>query len=114
MSTIDVGIGHNNNLIITKFCDIKIITITFRKATAKSIDHSFDLCICKNFIDTCLFYVQNLTTNRQNRLKASITGSFCTTTRRITLYDKDFTFTVILGLAVSQFTIRIKGKLLFC
>ena len=38
MSTIDIGIGHDNNLVVAKLCDVKVIAVALGKAAAKGID----------------------------------------------------------------------------
>ena len=112
MFTIHIRIGHNNNFIIAKLGNVKVIAIAFGKTTAKGINHGLDFCISKNFIDAGFFYVQNLTANRQNRLIHTISGTLCTSTRRITFHDKDFAFRSIFGLTVSKLSVRVKGKFL--
>ena len=43
MRTVNIGIRHDYYLVITKFCNIKIITVAFGKATSESIYHDFDI-----------------------------------------------------------------------
>ena len=50
MGTIDIGIRHNDNLVVTKFADIKV----FMNTCTKRSDHSFDLSISINLIQSCL------------------------------------------------------------
>ena len=68
MRTVDIGICHDDNFIVTELCDIEVVAVTLGKAAAECIDHGFDLGICQNFINRSLLYVQNLTADRQNRL----------------------------------------------
>ena len=105
MSTIDIGISHDNNLVITKLGDIEVISVSFGETTSECIDHSFDFGIGKNLVYTCLFYVQDFTSDRQDSLIHSVSCSLCRTTRRITLYDEDFALFGILGFAVCKFTV---------
>ena len=51
MRTIDIGIRHQNNLIISKLRDIEVIAVAFGKAAAEGINHRFDLSVCENLID---------------------------------------------------------------
>ena len=92
MCTIDIGIGHDDDLIISQLCNIKVISVSFRKSAAKCIDHRLDLCIGKHLINTCFFDIQNLTANRQDRLEITVSCRFCRSPRRISLHDKNFAF----------------------
>ena len=114
MCTIHIGIGHNNNLVIAKFRNIKVISIAFGETTSERVNHRLNLSIGKNFINTCLFNVQNLTANREDCLIHTVTGRLRRTTRRISLYDEDFTFARITALAVRKLAITIKRIFLFC
>ena len=114
MRSVHIRIRHNNNLVIPQLGDIKIISIALGKTAAKGIDHCFDLRICKNFINTCFFHIQNLTANGQNCLKCTISCSFCASSCGIPLYNKNLAFGSIPRFAVRQFSIGIEGKLLFC
>ena len=53
MSTIYIGIRHNNDLIISELINIKILMNT----CTKCCDHCFDLGILKDSVDSCFFYV---------------------------------------------------------
>ena len=112
MGTIHIGIGHDNDLVITELRNIEIISVALGKTTSKGIDHGLDLSIGEHLVNTCLLYIQDLTSDRQDCLISSVTGCFCTATRRISLYDKNFTFGSIPGFTVCQLSIGINGKFL--
>ncbi len=99
MCTIDIGIGHDNNLVITKLLNIEILTNT----STKRGNHGFDFFISKNPVDSCFLYVQNLTTQWKDCLCCTGSGSLCRATSGISLYDVD--------LAVLWIWIRTIGKL---
>ena len=113
MRTIHIGIGHDNDLIIAKLRNIKIISISFGESTSKRINHRLDFRVGKYFINRCLLNVQNLTSDRQNCLIVTVTRSFGRATRRISLYDKNLTLGGIFLLAVCQLPIRVKRIFLF-
>ena len=56
MGSVHVGIGHDDDLVIAKLRDIKILMNT----GTKSGDHGFNLSVCIDFVKSCLFYIQNL------------------------------------------------------
>ena len=58
MRTIYIGIGHQNDFIVTKLRNIEI----FMNAGTKCCDHCFDFGIGINLIQSSLFYIQDLTT----------------------------------------------------
>ena len=87
MCTIDIGIGHDNDLVITKLFNIEILTNTGTKCS----NHGFNLCIFQNPVDSCFLYIQNLTTQWKDCLCCTGSGSLCRTTGGISLYDIDFT-----------------------
>ena len=91
MSTIHIRIGHNHNLVVTKFSDIKVISIAFGKSASKCIDHSLDFCVCKHLVNGGFLHIQDLTADRKDCLVITISGSLCRATSGISLYDKDFT-----------------------
>ena len=43
----------------------------------KRIDHRLDLRICQHFINACLLHIQNLSTDRQDRLIHPVTRRLC-------------------------------------
>jgi hypothetical protein len=53
IGTIDISIRHDDDTMITSFCEIKRITDT----TTDSCDEIFDLFVEKYFVDTSLFCV---------------------------------------------------------
>ena len=92
MGTVHVRISHDDDLIITQFADVKVISVSFGKSTAKCIDHCLDLCVCQYFIDTCFFHIQDLTTDWQDCLEHTVSGRLCRTSGRIPLHNENLTF----------------------
>lgn len=58
MRTVYIGIGHQNDFIVTKLRNIEI----FMNTGTERCDHCFDFGIGIDFIQSCLFYIQDLTT----------------------------------------------------
>ena len=58
MSTIDIGIGHDNNLAITALGKVKLLANTITECC----NHGTDFCIAVNAVKTCLLYVEDFTT----------------------------------------------------
>ena len=114
MRPVHIGISHDHNLVVTKLCNVKIISISFGESTSECIDHGLDLRIGKHFVNGCFLYIQDLTSDRKDCLVITVTCSLCGTSRRISLYDKDLTLGRILFLTVCQLSVRVKGIFLLC
>ena len=92
MASVDVGIGHNDDLVITKFGNIKILM----DSGSEGSDHCLDLFVSVNFIQTCLLNIQDLTTKWKDRLCGTVSRCLGRTTRGISLYDINLTVLRIL------------------
>ena len=99
MCTVHVGIGHDDDLVITQFGNIKI----FMDSCTKCSDHRLDLGIAVDLIQSCLLYVQDLTTQWKDCLRRTVTCCLRRTAGGISLYDVD--------LAVLRILIRTVCKL---
>ena len=100
MCTIHIGIGHNDDLVIPQFADIKV----FMDTGTESRDHRLDFFIRIDLIQSCLFHIQDLTAQRQDSLGRTASCGFCASACGITLYDIDLTVSRILIRTVCQFT----------
>ena len=92
MCSIDIGIGHDDDLVISQFGNIEVVM----DSGTKRRDHRLDLGIAVDLIQSCLLYIQDLPTKWQDRLGCSVTGCLCRTSRRVSLYDVDLTLRRIL------------------
>ena len=100
VSAVDIGIGHDDDLVVAQFGDIEIVV----DSGSECRNHRFDLGIRINFIETCLLYVQNFSTQRQDCLRCTASCGFCGTTRGISLNQEDLTVFRILVGTVCQFS----------
>ena len=53
MRTVDIGIGHDDDLVVTKFGNIKILM----DSGSKRSDHRLDLRIAVNLVQSRFLYV---------------------------------------------------------
>ena len=60
MGTVNISIRHEDNFVVTKLTDIKI----FMNTGTESSDHSLNLCIGIDFVQSRLLHIQNLTAKR--------------------------------------------------
>ena len=112
MRTVHIGIGHNDNLVVAKLADIKVVAVSLRKTASKGIDHGLDLGIGKDFVNAGFFYIQNLASNRQDGLEMAVSGGFGRTAGRISFDNKDLADIGIAAFAVGQFAVGVKGEFL--
>ena len=99
MGTVNIGIGHDDDFIITKFFNIEI----FRHPCAESGNHSTDGIGIQHLIQSCFFHIQNFAAEWKNRLITPITARFGRTARGITFDDIDFRELWIFLRAIGQF-----------
>ena len=105
MRTVYIGIGHQNDLVVTKLGNIKI----FMDTGTESSDHCLDLGIGIDLIQSCLLHIQNLTTQRQDCLGCTGTCRLGTSSCGVSLYDVDLTvFRILIG-TVCQLTGQSHG-----
>src|SRR5699024_8763182 len=65
---------------------------------SESCNHSLDLRVCVNLVQSCLLHIQNLTTKRQNRLGRTVSRRLCGAAGVVSLYNVDFTvFRILVG-----------------
>ena len=100
MGAVHVGISHDDDLMITKFTDIKVIM----DSRTKCCDHRLDLRICVNLIESRFFHIQNLSTKRKNGLCRTVTGCFGRSAGRISLDNVNFTVYRIFIRTIGQFS----------
>ena len=98
MRAVNIGIGHNDDFVVSELGNIKILM----NACSKCSNHCLDLCISVNPVKSCLLHIQDLAAKRQNRLCGTGTRCFCGTTCGITLDDKDLTFFRVLVRTICQ------------
>ena len=100
MRAVDIGIGHDDDLVVAQFGDIEIVV----DSGSECRNHRFDLGIGINFIETCFLHIQDFSTQRQDRLRCTASCGFCGTARGISLNQEDLTVFRILVGTVCQFS----------
>ena len=100
MGSVDIGIGHDDNPVIAKLCDIKILM----DSAAKCCNHRLDLGIAQDTVQPCLLDVEDLSSERKDGLRRTRTRCLCGASCRISLNQKDLTVLRILVRAVRKLT----------
>jgi hypothetical protein len=73
MCTIDIGIRHDDDAVITSLREIKCITNT----TANRCNEVFDLFVQKYLINTSLLGIEDFTSKWEDSLDITVTTLFC-------------------------------------
>ena len=100
MRTIDIGIGHDNNLVIPQFANIIIIGANTR---SKGRNHRFNFFILQHFIKTCFLHVQYLAAQGQNGLILPVPTLLGRAAGGITFHQIYFTQCRIFFLTIGKF-----------
>src|SRR6476619_3846882 len=99
MASVDIGIRHQADLVITKLVDVEIF---LSDARAKGRDECLDLAVTEHLIEPGFLHIQDLALERKHRLILAVTSLLCRTAGRITLYQIKFGQRRILFLTVSK------------
>ena len=106
MGSVHIGIGHDNDAMITELVDIELI----RADTGTQCrNQGRDLLGRKHFLVSGFFDVQHLAAQRQDRLEFAVSSLFCRTARRIPFDEIQFTHGRIFFLTVGQFCGKAKS-----
>ena len=103
--TIDIGIGHQDDLVVAQLRDVEVVAVALGEAAAEGVDHGLDLRVRENLIHRRLLDVQDLTTEWEDRLGLTVTAGLRRAARRITLDDEDLALLRVLRDAVRKLAI---------
>ncbi len=112
MGTVHIRIRHDDDFVVAQLRDIEIVAVALGKTAAERIYHGLDFRIGEHLVNACLFHIKNFTADGKDCLIHTVSCHFGAAARRIPFDDKDFAFGSILGLAVCQFAVAVKGELL--
>ena len=101
MRTIDVGVGHDDNAVITQFVGIELFS---SNSTTHSGNQSTYFGGRKHFVESCFLDIKDLPFQRQNGLGTPVPALFCRTAGRVTLYKVEFGKRWVFFLAVCKFS----------
>ena len=86
MLTVDIGVGHQNALVVANLGHIEL----FADACSERGDQRLNFGVGQCAVEAGAFDVQNLSTQRQDGLGFWVAATNCRTTGRVTLNDVDF------------------------
>ena len=94
--TIDVGIGHDDNLVVTQLVDVGLFRIfaIHTKANANRLDDVHDRLSLEDTVPLDFLNVQDLTTQGQDSLEVTVTTLLGRTTSGVTLDEEDLAQTL--------------------
>ena len=71
MRAVDVRVRHDNDLAVSELGNVKFVTDT----AAQRLNNGNERGVCIHLVKSGLFYVENLTAQGKNGLKARVTSS---------------------------------------
>ena len=98
MAAVDVGVGHDDDLVVARLLRSEIFT----DPGAERGNDRLDFDAREHSIDSSTFDVQDLASNRKNRLGLSGPTLLCRAAGGIALDDEDFTFCGVSFLTVGE------------
>ena len=100
MAAVHIGIGHTNDAMITE-----LGLVVFGVDTAsESGDHRFDFFVFEHSVKGCFLNVENLASQRKNRLESSVSALLCASACRIALDEVNLAVLGVFVRAVRKFT----------
>ena len=98
MAAVDIGIGHDDDLVIPELVEVEIVEY----AAAERRNHRFDFFVFQNAVEAYLFDVEYLAAKGQNCLEASVSALFRGAACRVALDDIDLGQLRVIFVAVAQ------------
>ena len=99
MRTVNVGVGHQNDLVIAQLGRIEVI---HSDARAKRRDHGPDLVVTEHLVVTGFLDVENLALQRKDRLIPAMPALFGRAASRFALDNEDFRGPRVFLLAIGE------------
>ena len=84
MRPIDVGVGHDDDLVVTELAEIELLA----DPRADCRDQRLNLFVAKHLVDARPLHVQDLAADRQDRLEPGVTRLFRAPARTVALDDE--------------------------
>ena len=104
MRAVDVGIGHDDDLVVTQFRHVGLLGVFFgADCHAECLVYVDDLVAGKHLVVLCLLDVENLSAKRKNGLEVGIAALFRRTACRVSLDKKQLAFHSVAALAGREF-----------
>ena len=100
MRTVDIGVGHDNDFVVSTLIDILIHSNT----CSNRLDHALDFFVRQNFILAALESVNDLTAQWQNGLCISESPTLSATTCRITFDQVQLALFHLVADTIAQLT----------
>ena len=96
--TVDISIGHDEDLVVAHFADIKLVANT----GAQRGDNRHQFIVAVDAVGACFFDIQHLAPQRQDGLNVGVSAHLGRAACRIALHDEEFCLGGVFFVAVSQ------------
>ena len=107
MAAIDIGIGHDDDFVITEFLDVRFFAVFFTvnaESYTQSRDDVVHFIAFERFVPHGFFYIENFTPQRQYGLCGAAASLLGRPAGRISLDEEYFAFFGVSRRAVRQFS----------
>ena len=101
MGAIDIGIGHDDDTVITQLVRVELLT---PDSASKRGDQGTDFLRGEHLVKARLLDIEDFSTQREDRLVLAVPALLGRSTCRITLYEIEFGEFGVLLLAVRKFS----------
>ena len=98
--TVDIRVGHDDDLVIAQLVDVELVTAN---TCAQRHNKVANFLAAQHPVKTRAFDIQDLTLQRQDRLRTPVAARLGRTTRRVTLHQEDFGFGGVFFRAIFEF-----------
>ena len=98
MLAVDIRIGHQNDLVIPSLLGVEI----FANTGTECRDHGLNFGVAERTIEARLFYIEDLSSQRKDRLELGVAALNGRTTGRVTLNHEDLRERGVFARAVTQ------------
>ena len=104
MAAVDVGIGHDDDLVVAEFLQVERLAVLLgADRHAQRREHVLDLLVLPHAVLLRLFDVQDLTAQRHDGLEITVAARFGRAACRVTLDEEDFGDRTVAARTVGEF-----------
>src|SRR3569623_1693619 len=100
MRAVDIGVGHDDDLVVAQLLDVEIVAAD---AGAHRLDQRADLAAGEHAIEARALDVEDLATQREDRLEMPVTALLGRTTGRVALDQEQIGLGRIAHYAIDEF-----------
>ena len=111
MAAIDIGIGHDDDLVVAEFFEVERLAVLLRADRhAECREHVLDLLVLPHAMLLGFFDIQDLTAQRHDRLEVPVAALLGRTACRVALDEEDFGDRTVAARTVRQLARKARTR----